>query len=899
MLSSSQMALEKAYTQSTKEVFATVESSEEGLAPKEAELRLTRYGPNILVEELRFKTLKLLAAQFKNFFVLLLLFASALSFIFESAVNGVVLFAVVVLNVAVSFLQERKAEKTLEALRKIHPAEVEVIRGGKTVEVLIEELVVGDVVVLREGEAVPADLRLFETRNLKIDEAVLTGESIPSDKVTEKFPEATSLADRENMAYTGTLVVSGTGRGVVTQTGLATEFGRIAAFVREQEERSLLLERIAHLGVWLTAFAAFLASIVFILGFLRSHEFIHMFNFAIATFVSAVPESLPTITTLALATTALRLSRRKALVRRLPTVEALSGVNLFAFDKTGTLTKNEMMVAKAVFPDRELEVTGTGFSSEGVVRERGKPIDIASDEQFKKFVEVGSLASSASISAVNGTGGKRWRVHGDPTEGAFLILAEKVGLATERGEALREFAFTSERRMGTRVFFRDKSLRVYSMGAPEVILPLCRYYFTGGKRGELSPARKLQLENQATKLAVDGYRVLALAAKEQKTRSIASREVEKELTFIGFAGLLDRPKERVAETFTTLREAGIKPVIITGDHPRTALAVAKELGLKITQKNILSGTEMDKLSDEKLLKAIPQTTLYARITPTQKYRLVKMFKRLGLRVAVSGDGVNDAPALKKADVGVVMGEKGTDVSKEAADLVILDDKVETVLPAIIEARTLYDNIKKFFTFLLSANFDELLLIAGAFLFGLPQPLTILQVLWINLITDSFPAFALAYDPPSGEVLKETPRDLSSKMIHTIIPRAFFYSLLALVCSVFIFLYYLPDEVKARTALLTQIVIFELILIFSIRAGIRPFWEELGRNRHLLIACGFSILLQLFLIYASPARVVMGITTLSGFDWGMVFGVVLGAFVVAEVGKWIWRKLVRQAQNKRG
>lgn len=883
-----QVELENAHAQSVERVFATVGSSEKGLTPKEVERRLSRYGPNILVEEKRFKTLRLLAAQFKNFFVILLLLASVLSFIFESSTNGLVLLAVVVLNVAVSFFQERKAEKTLEALRKIRPAKAEVIRAGEVMEVPVEELVIGDVVVLREGGAVPADLRLFEVRDLKIDEAVLTGESIPSDKTTEKFAEATPLADRENMAYSGTHVATGTGKGVVTQTGLETEFGRIATFVQEQEERSLLLERITHLGVWLTGFAVFLSGLIFVSGVLREHELIHMLNFAIAVFVSAVPESLPTVTTLALATTALRLSRRKVLVRHLPTVEALSGVNLFAFDKTGTLTKNEMTVARIVFPDRELEVTGTGFSSEGAVWYQGKLVETVRDEQLKKFMEVGVLGGAASISSLDGTGGKRWGVHGDPTEGAFLILAEKAGQVFGREDVLKEFAFTSERRMRTKVFFKDQQLRVYSMGAPEVILPLCHRYFAEGGEGELSLARRVQLENQAGELASEGYRVIALATKEQKTRSIASREVEKELTFVGFAGLLDKPKERVAETFSALREAGIKPVIITGDHPETTLAVARELGLKVASKNVLSGSRMDKLSDEELLKVIPQTTIYARITPTQKYRLVKAFKRLGLRVAVSGDGVNDAPALKKADVGVVMGEKGTDVSKQAADLVILDDKIETVLPAIIEARTLYDNIRKFFIFLLSGNFEELLIIATALLVGLPQPLTTLQILWINFVTDAFPAFALAYDPPTTDVMHDPPRDLGPRMMHPIFLYALFLGFISLIGEALIFLTYLPDIVKARTMLFTAAVMFELFIVFSIRSK-APLWHGLFSNRYLIIAFLGSFLLQLLALYATPLRAIMGVTSLGFIDWGVILAFIAMALVLAEGAKWLWRR----------
>lgn len=881
--------LEKAHSQPIEKVFAAVESSRKGIVPKEAERRLILYGQNSFIEERRFKSLQLLVAQFKNIFIPLLLLAAVLSFLFESVVNGIVLLLIVALNVGVSFFQERKTEKTLEALREIHPAKAEVIRGGEAVEVPVEKVVIGDVVVLREGAAVPADLRLFEIRDLKVDEAVLTGESIPSIKVTEALPETTPLADQENMAYTGTLVVSGVGRGVVVQTGLATEFGRIAAFVQEQEERSLLLERIAHLGVWLVAISAALSLLVFVLGFIRNHEVIHTLNFAIALFVSAVPESLPTITTLALAMAALRLSRKKALVRHLPTVEALAGIDLFAFDKTGTLTQNEMMVAKIIFPNRELEVTGSGFSSEGEILYRGKSTRIDDDPRLREFVEIGVRSITASVSPVNESGEKRWAVHGDPTEGAFLILAKKVSFPDSEEGALKRFAFTSERRMSTGVFFKDKELSVYSVGAPEAILPLCRYYFHGGKTVELSPARRVHLEAQANRLAADGYRVLALASKKQETRSIASREVEQDLTFVGFGGLLDRPKPRVAETFVALRGAGIKPVIITGDHPGTTSAVARELGLKLAAREILSGPQLDRMTDEELLEVIPRITVFARITPTQKYRLVKAFKRFGLRVAVSGDGANDAPALKKADVGVVMGKKGTDVSKEAADLVILDDKIETVLPAIVEARTLYDNIRKFFTLLLSANFDELLVIAWAFLSGLPQPLTILQVLWINLISDSFPAFALAFDPSSSDVLKESPRELGSKMVRPVVGRAALYGLLALICNVFIILFYLPDVMRMRTVLFTQIVIFELVIVFGIRSGNRPFWEGFFKNKYLLAAVIGSALLQVLLVYLPASHPVMGITFLNLFDWGLIFLLVIGAFAVAETVKWIWRR----------
>lgn len=882
------MELNKAYTQSVREVFEAAGTSEKGLSPKEAVERLKQYGPNVLFEERRFKALRLFLAQFKNFFVILLILASVLSFLFESAVNGGVLLFVVALNVFVSFIQERKAEKTIESLREIYPTMVEVVRGGKVIGVLPEELVVGDVVVLREGESVPADLRLFDDRDLKIDEAVLTGESVPTEKVIEKFPERTSLADRRNMAYGGTLVVSGKGRGVVVRAGTSTEFGKIAAFVQEQEERSLLLERIAHLGIWLTGISAFLALVIFTLGFFRDYELIHLINFSIAVFVAAVPESLPTTTTLALALTALRLSRKKALVRHLPTAEALSGINLFAFDKTGTLTFNEMSVARIVLPGRELEVTGTGFSSEGKVIEGGKKVDIQKDPQLKLFVEVGALAGLASLLPSEGDGGKRWVVRGDPTEGCFLVLAEKVGLSFDEKGLAEDFAFTSQRRMCSRVFSRDHGFQVYGLGAPEEILSLSTYCLKDGRKVKFSPKLRSEFKKQTEELAKQGYRVLALATKSYKAEKVVREEVEKDMVFVGIAALLDKPKKEVARTFSALKKAGIKPVIITGDHPYTALAIAQSLGLKTSEKSILTGEDLEELSDNELLDVIPKVNVYARISPTQKYRLVEVFKRLGMRVAVSGDGVNDAPALKKADVGVVMGRKGTDVSKEAADLIIMDDNIETVMPAIAEARTLYDNIEKFFTFLLSGNFEELLIIAAALVLGLPRPFTTIQILWVNFITDAFPAFALAYDPPEKDVLNTQPRDLSSKMIRPILLYALFLGFISLVGESILFTSYLYDETLARTMVFTGAVLFELFIVFSIRTR-GPFWRGLFSNWYLIAAFVGSFVLQLLVIYFPPFAVVMGTTPLGVGNWLAIAGFISVSLVVVETVKWAVRR----------
>lgn len=887
------MIPDRTYTFPPQEVFALLKTSREGLPPAEAQLRLQRFGPNVLFEERRFKTLKLLLAQFANFFIPLLLLASVLSFAFGSVVEGAVLLAITVLNVAVSFVQERKSERALEKLRKVYPAEVEVVRERTVREIAPEELVIGDVVVLREGNAVPADLRLFEVADLEIDEASLTGESSPSLKVIRGLSEGIPLADRENMAYTGTLVARGSGKGVVTKTGKETEFGRIAAFVQEEEERSLLLERINRLSVWMVGFAAFLALLILVLELFRDNGLVYSISFAIAAFVSAVPESLPTTTTLALSLTALRLSRQKALVRRLPTVEALSGINLFAFDKTGTLTRNELSVARIVFSNRQLEVTGEGFFSVGEVLEDGGRISLQEDPDLRRFVEVGARASSATISLLDGGEGRQWAVYGDPTEGAFLVLAKKLGLSAEDGRFVADLAFTGERRIGSRVFEKGGVSRVYSLGAPETILARSSRYWEGEKEVALSPQVREAFAGQTHKLASQGYRVLALATKELGKSAYGRDEAESGLTLVGFAGLLDKPKKNVAETFAALQEAGIRPVIVTGDHPQTALAVGRSLGLGIKEDALLTGEDLDRLSDGKLLKLIPRVSVFARITPSQKYRLVVLFKRLGGIVAVSGDGINDAPALKKADVGVVMGEKGTDVSKEAADLVIMDDKIETVLPAIAEARTLYDNIRKFFVFLLGGNFEELLIIAAALALSLPQPFTTLQILWVNFITDSLPAFALAYDPSPKDVLTSPPRDLSPRMIRPVLAYALFLGAVSLVGELLLFLFYLPNAALARTMVFTGAVLFELFIVFSIRTP-RPLWENLFSNRYLVLAFGASLLLQLAVIYLAPLQGVMDTVALGIGDWAVIVAFITFSLVLAELAKWFVRRRARVA-----
>jgi len=859
------------------EVLSELKTSEKGLSSTEARSRLKEFGKNTLLSDIRFKTLRLLLSQFKNFFVVLLLLASALSFRFESATNGLVLLGVVVLNVGVSFLQERKAEKMMEKLRKVYPEKVSVRRDGKELSILPEDLVVGDIVILREGESIPADLRLLNVADLKIDQAVLTGESTPAEKTVLPLTEGTGLADRSNIAYVGTLVESGSGEGIVIKIGRDTEFARIAAFAQEQEERSLLLDRIAHLGVWLTGFAGAIALLIFILGLWRGLEIFHLINFAIAVFVSAVPESLPTTTTLALALTALRLSRRKALVRHLPTAEALSGINIFAFDKTGTLTLNEMSVAKVLLPEGVwLDVTGTGFSSTGFVKEGNRKISLNKYPGLLAFAEAGARAATADIlPAEDGKG--QWLVRGDPTEAAFLIFADKLGLKVGEGELQQTHAFTSARRMGSQIFEVEGEQKIFTLGAPEEVLARC----------SLSAEERGQFLSKAHDLAQGGYRVLAVAVKTLKGKNLAGQETETGLTFLGLGGLLDQPKDKVASTFAALKEAGIRPIIITGDHPGTALAVANSAGLSISQKELLSGEQVEGMSDEQLLRVIKNITIFARISPTQKHRLVGLFKKLGLRVAVSGDGVNDAPALKKADVGVVMGKKGTDVSKEAADLVILDDDIETVLPAIYEARALYDNIKKFFTFLLSGNFEELLIIAAALILGLPQPFTTLQILWVNFVTDALPAFALAYDPPGKRVKQAPPRDLSSKMIKPIVLYAVFLGFVALIGEALLFLNYLPDVVRARTMIFTGAVLFELVIVFSIHTSL-VFWKKIFSNKYLVGAFLISFALQLAVIYTPWLSNIMETVPLRVTDWVYIAVFLTSSLAVVEGVKWLDR-----------
>jgi len=864
------------YLKTSQEVLVDLETSAGGLTHNEAESRRAKYGLNILPQKKPKTARSILFSQLANFLILLLLVAFLISLFTEPFSHSAVLLLVIILNVVMGFVLEFRAEKALEALKKIFTYKTVVLREGKEEVVEVSQLVPGDMVVLRQGDRIPADLRLFEAFELKIDESALTGESVPSAKFTKPLTQKTALVDQENMVFSGTLTVSGAGKGIVVAIGSDSEIGKIAYGVQKAEDKTPLQKRLDYLGKILAIFSLALVAVIFILGLVRGTNILSLFNYSVALFVSAVPESLPTIVTLALAVGIIKMAKNRAIVRKLPAIETLASINIICADKTGTLTKNEMTVKKIWLApngdsnsqNNEIKIAGEGYSPEPKIEAKSEPI--------KKLILAGCLANSAKLSFNQRE--DKWKIIGDPTEGALLVLGEKAQITSEldNHQKIHELVFEEKRRLMSTVSKQAAGVFVYTKGAPRTVLDI----------SEISEKDRKITEQQVDQMAQKGYRVLALAYKKLADDSqMTPQNLEKDLHFLGLVGLIDPPAAGVAEALKLCQKAKIKTVIISGDHELTTMAVARNLGLNITQENTLTGEELQKMSSQELRKIIDRIIIFARTSPVQKSKILRALKDKGYLVAMTGDGVNDAPALKEADIGIAMGQRGQDVAKEAADIILADDKFPTIEKAVEFGRAIHENIRKFITLLLAANFEELVLVSIAFLVGWPQPFTTLQILWINLITDSFPALALAFDPPDKEIMLEPPKDPQKSLLKPIFWYAFWVSLLVLIGEIIIFYRYLSggNIVEARTMVFTLVVVFESFLVFSIRSK-KPFWQGgFFQNRFLVGAVVFSILAQLLVLY-TPLAKPMGAQPLTIAQWGIIIMMCFASFMILELAK---------------
>ena len=749
---------------------------ENGLEASEARARLLRDGPNELAEGESVPWWRHLLAQINQLVIWILLAATIISAFLGDWIEAGAIFAIVLLNALLGFLQERKAEAALLSLRKISSPQARVWRDGTLQHLPAADLVRGDLVELEAGDRVPADIRLFTSFGLKTQEAMLTGESDPIEKnAAVVAANAALIVEQPNMVFMGTIVVIGKGRGVVVATGMRTELGRIAGFLQtEEREPTPLQRRLEEIGRFLIAACLGLVAVIFVLQLARGESLSHTFLLAVSLAVAAVPEGLPAVVTIALALGLQRMVMRNALIRRLASVETLGSVTVICSDKTGTLTRNEMTVTEIITGSNQYHLTGSGYVPEGnFLNANSKPVQALEDAEMALALTIALWCNSAQLRSPDEKE-KAWRVVGDPTEGALLVAARKAGLQRDRTfRIVDEIPFDSDRKLMSVVLERPRGTRllpsldlqeqvsphepariIFSKGAPEILLQRCAFEYRAGETIALTDARRDELLQASRAMAERALRVIGLAWRELAAGDLPN---ERNLLFVALAGMIDPPREEARFAVARCRSAGIRPVMITGDHPSTALAVARATGIASPDDVAISGLELNTLSDDELSRRVSQIPVFARVMPEHKLRVIKALRSRGEIVAMTGDGVNDAPAVKMADIGIAMGITGTDVTKDASDMVLTDDNFASIVNAVEEGRGIYDNIQAFVHYLLASNASEILLVLFAAVIGWPVPLLPIQLLWINLITDGFPALALAMEKPAFDVMQRHPR----------------------------------------------------------------------------------------------------------------------------------------------
>jgi Ca2+-transporting ATPase len=928
------------------EVFQELNVSRDGLSSQEARERLAKYGYNEIRKVKRRTALHMFLDEFKDVFILLLIVATIFSAIvgyyemlqgeefMEAYADTITISAIIILCAVTGFVQEYRAEKAVEALKRLAAPKARVIRDGKEIIIPAKEVVPGDILVLEEGDYVPADARLIEVVELKANEAILTGESTPVDKELTVLKEETPISERRNMVFSATHIVYGRGRAVVTATGMNTEFGKIAERVQTAEEEETPLQekldrfagKIAKVvvAVCVLIFALEAFEVIMKMHF-EAEGFIQAFMSSISLAISAVPEGLPAIVTIALALGARELAKRNAIVRRLSSAETLGAVTVICSDKTGTITKGEMTVRQIYVDGKIIEVTGTGYEPKGEFHQGGDTVKPEGSLEY--LLKIGALCNNASLrrNDQNNT----WEIFGDPTEGALIVVAAKAGFEKETLEKtyprISEIPFTSERKRMTTIHKApDGEIYAFMKGAPEIVLEKCTYILEGGEERKLTEEKKKKILEVNEQLAGNALRVLAMAYRRlpPSTEKYTADSIEREMVFVGLQGMIDPPREEAIEANKKCQKAGIKTVMITGDHKLTAVAVAREVGIYREGDIVLTGAELDKMSDEEFEKIVEKVTVYARVSPEHKLRIVNALKKKGHIVAMTGDGVNDAPAVKAADVGVAMGISGTDVTKEAADLILTDDNFATMVKAVEQGRVIYDNIRKYARYLISCNFDELLVIGVFAILGgifspelFPLPLLPAMILWINLVTDGAPAVALATDPPDEGVMERPPRKPEEGIMHGM--GAFIITSFILQATgtilVFCLEYYvwpshpwmLPDgtidEVarqltyrEATTTAFVQAALFELFVVWNCRSEKHSVWR-MGRkafqNKFFVIADLASVALTLGITYMPITQQLFHLTGLSITDLAYVIGVAswgLLIFPELTMGKKVWK-----------
>ncbi len=881
---------------SVEESFELLATSKEGLSKKEVEDRQLKYGKNLLPEaKVRTPFVRFLY-QFHNVLIYVLLFASILTAILEHWIDASVILGVVFLNAIIGFIQEGKAENALRAIQQMLSPNAMVIRDTHQQVIPAKALVPGDIVLLQSGDKVPADIRLFRVKGLQVQESVLTGESMAVEKIIESVSQESVIGDRRCMLYSGTLVTHGQARGIVVSTGVQTEIGRISTLVSEVEEITTpLIRQMDQFGRWLTLAILAIAILTFAFGIIiHDYGATDMFLAAVSLAVAAIPEGLPAIMTITLAIGVGRMVERNAIIRRLPAVETLGAVSVICSDKTGTLTRNEMTVRTIATADNMCEIEGTGYDPHGGIRLHDRNLTIQERNFLHEVLHAASLCNDASLEQKE----QEWRVHGDPMEGALLIAALKAGLDID-GEVKQYprtdlIPFESEHRfMATLHHSHDAKAFIFVKGAPERLLEMCQWEKTLNAN---QPLNKNYWLDTLQKMAEQGQRVLAIAIKSVDATKVELKfsDVENDLVMLGMFGLIDPPRAEAIESVKTCARAGIRVKMITGDHGATACAIAKQLQLKNSDE-VITGVELERMSDEMLRERILDVDVYARVNPEHKLRLVKLLQEHGLIVAMTGDGVNDAPALKRADVGTAMGYNGTEAAKEAAEMVLVDDNFASITHAVEEGRTVYDNLKKAIHFILPTNGGEALIIIAAIIFGFTQlPLTPVQILWVNMVTAVTLALSLAFEPPEKNVMQRPPRNAHEPILTAhLIWRVAFVSVILMGGTFGLFIWEMQQGMSieyARSVAVNTLVMFEIFYLFNSRyisASVLNKEGFLG-NRYVLTAIGVLIILQLAFTYLKPMQILFGTAAIDLVTWLLIILVSSSVLFLVELEKYFAR-----------
>lgn len=892
------------HTKSAKNVFALLQTIPDGLSKEEAVNRISRYGPNRLTEVSARGPLLRFLYQFNNVLIYVLLAAGMVTAILQHWIDASVIFGVVLINAVIGFVQEGKAENALKAIRMMLSPNAMVIRGGKQITIRAEELVPGDIVLLQSGDKVPADLRLFRVKGLQVQESALTGESIAVEKMIDPVKEQAVIGDRRSMAYSGTLVTHGQGAGVVVATGGQTELGHISTLVADVESVTTpLLRQMAQFGRWLTAAILVIAVVNFAFGVLiRDYALAEMFLASVSLAVAAIPEGLPAIMTITLAIGVQRMAQRHAIIRKLPAVETLGAVTVICSDKTGTLTRNEMTVRTIVTSDHIFELGGAGYDPHGDIMLANKAVQAEQRPVLLEALRASILCNDSSLQQEN----SEWLVHGDPMEGALLVAGLKSGLDIQlEGKNYPRtdlIPFESEHRfMATLHHSHQGEAFVYLKGAPERVLEMCSLQKT--VTGEQALDKQYWLQ-KIEEMAERGQRVLAIAVKPvvHDQLELQFSDVENGLIMLGLFGLIDPPRDEAIKAVQTCAAAGIRVKMITGDHGTTARAIARQLKLT-NADDVLTGQVLDTMSEEALRKRIFDVDVYARVSPEHKLLLVRLLQEQGFIVAMTGDGVNDAPALKRADVGTAMGLHGTEAAKEAAEMVLADDNFASIAHAVEEGRTVYDNLKKAILFILPTNGGEALIILGAVLLGFQQlPLTPVQILWVNMITAVTLALALAFEPPEKNVMRRPPRNAREPMLTShLIWRVLFVSVILMAGTFWLFLWDMNRGMNiehARTVAVNTLVLFEVFYLFNSRyitASVFN-WAGLTGNRYVLIAIAILISFQLGFTYLTPMQTLFGTTSIDLNTWLRIVVVASTVLFLVEVEKYFVRRIFYDNQQ---